>query len=197
LAFLAGTAGSILAIDVLLLCTGNVCRSPMAEGLLKHRLAGTDVRVRSAGLLDSGRPASDHGIAILRDRGIDISPHRSEQVTAELVASSDLVLCMAREHAKVVVDAPDAWPRTFLFKEIVQRAEERGGRAAGEAFDEWLSKIHAGRSPRDLMAATGLDVDDPYGGSRKQYERTAAELEDLVDRLVQLAWPEASGEAVE
>lgn len=165
----------------------------MAEGLLRHRLEGLDVTVRSAGLLEDGRPASDHGVAILSERGIDLSGHRSTLVNAELIRSSDLILGMAREHARVVVDAPDAWPRTFLLKEIVRLGEERGGRSLRQPFDEWLSKLHAGRSPQALMAAPELDVEDPYGGSRREYEKTAAELTDLVDRLVRLAWPEASG----
>lgn len=162
----------------------------MAEGLLRHRLESLDVTVRSAGMLEDGRPASDHGVAILRERGIDLSSHRSTLVTAELVRSSDLILGMAREHARVVVDAPEAWPKTFLLKELVALGEDRGGRAPGQAFEEWLAKMHAGRSPQALMASTGFDVDDPYGGSRKEYERTAAELSDLIDRLVRLAWPE-------
>lgn len=165
----------------------------MAEGLLRHRLQGLDVRVRSAGMLENGRPASDHGVAILRERGIDLSTHRSTLVSAELLLSSDLVLGMAREHARVVVDAPEAWPKTFLLKEIVSLGEERGGRSPEQPFDEWLQKLHAGRSPQSLMAATGLDVEDPYGGSRRDYEKTAAELTDLIDRLVRLAWPEVGG----
>lgn len=162
----------------------------MAEGLLRHRLAGTDVRVRSAGLLEGGRPASDHGVSILRDRGIDLSSHRSTEVTSELLRSSDLVLAMAREHARVVVDAPEAWPKTFLLKELVALGEDRGGRAPGQPFEEWVAKMHSGRSPQSLMAAAHFDVEDPYGGSRREYEATAAELADLIDRLVALAWPE-------
>ena len=162
----------------------------MAEGLLRHRLQGLDVTVRSAGMLEDGRPASDHGVAILRERGIDLATHRSTLVNAELLLSSDLILGMAREHARVIVDAPEVWPRTFLLKEIVRLGEERGGRAAGQPFDEWLDKLHSGRSPQALMAAAGLDVEDPYGGPRREYEKTAAELTDLIDRLVTLAWPE-------
>ena len=167
----------------------------MAEGLLRHRLGGLDVTVRSAGMLDNGRPASEHGVAILRERGIDLSTHRSTVVNAELLRSSDLILGMAREHARVVVDAPEAWPKMFLLKEIVRLGEERGGRASRQPFEEWLDKLHAGRSPQALMAASGVDVEDPYGGTRKQYEKTAAELTDLIDRLVRLAWPETQGSA--
>ena len=164
----------------------------MAEGLLRHRLEGLDVTVRSAGMLEDGRRASDHGIAILRERGIDLSDHRSTLVNAELLRSSDLILGMAREHARVVVDAPEAWPKMFLLKEIVRLGEERGGRSPEQPFDEWLAKMHAGRSPQALMAERGIDVEDPYGGSRSEYEKTAAELTDLIDQLVRLAWPEVS-----
>jgi protein-tyrosine phosphatase len=81
---------------VLVVCTGNICRSPMAEGLLRDRLArlghGT---VESAGIAALvGRPAERHAVALLARKGIDISGHRARQLTPELVAEADVVLVM-------------------------------------------------------------------------------------------------------
>jgi protein-tyrosine phosphatase len=81
---------------ILIVCTGNICRSPMAEGLLRARLArlghGT---VESAGIAALvGRPAEPHAVAACARRGIDISAHRARQLTPELLAAADVVLVM-------------------------------------------------------------------------------------------------------
>jgi protein-tyrosine phosphatase len=181
-------------VDLLVLCTGNICRSPMAAGLLRHRLAarGVEADVSSAGLLLEQRPASDHGVDEMLRRSIDLRDHRSQVMTAELVAGADLVLGMAREHVReAVVLVREAWPRAFTLKELVRRGEAVGSRRAGEDLSGWLGRCHAGRTTRDLLgAAAHDDVADPIGGSAADYARTAAELEDLVARLVALAWPE-------
>ncbi|MBW3615513.1 MAG: low molecular weight protein arginine phosphatase [Actinobacteria bacterium] len=184
---------------MLFLCTGNICRSPMAEGMLRHRLAarGHGARVHSAGLLDAGRPASAHGVDVLGARGIDLGSHRSRTLTAELVRGADLVLGMARMHVReAVVLVPAAWPRAFTLKELVRRGEEIGPRSAGQPLEEWLSKAHAGRSRSDLMGDSDLDdIFDPIGSPRSRYEATAAEIEDLTDRLVALVLPEEAHDA--
>lgn len=165
----------------------------MAEAFLQHRLQcqGVEARVHSAGLLRAGIPASDHGIAVLRGLGLDLDAHRSTTMTGQLLQGADLVLGMAREHVRAaVVEEPQVWPRAFTLKELVRRAAEVGPRTAGQPFGEWLDKCHAGRLTSDLLGTSGADdVADPYGQPRAVYERTAAELYDLVDRLVDLAFP--------
>lgn len=81
---------------VLMVCTGNICRSPMAEGLLRARFEATGRgTVSSAGLAALvGRPAEPHAVALLAARGIDLSGHRARQLTPELVAAADVVLVM-------------------------------------------------------------------------------------------------------
>jgi protein-tyrosine-phosphatase len=100
---------------------------------------------------------------------------------------------MAREHLReAVVVHPDAWPRTFTLKELVRRAEQVGPRSPGQPFDEWLEKVHAGRNRLDLLEpAPDDDVADPIGMSDETYQRTAAEIGGLVDRLVALGWGNA------
>jgi protein-tyrosine phosphatase len=181
---------SLGSIDVLLVCTGNICRSPMAEALLRDRLArrGVPSHVHSCGLLDEGQPASAHGVDVLRERQLDLSGHRSRTMTRELVTGADLLLGMARLHVReAVVLAPEVWPRSFTLKELVRRGEDVGARPPGQSVEEWLQKAHAGRSHADLLGdATEDDVFDPVGSSRAVYERTASELADLTDRLVAL-----------
>ncbi|HVF33508.1 MAG TPA: hypothetical protein VM933_10785 [Acidimicrobiales bacterium] len=172
------------------MCTGNICRSPMAEGLLRDRLArrGVPATVHSAGLLDDGRPASANGVEVLRGRGIELTGHRSRTLTPDLVTKADLLLGMARLHVReAVVLRPEVWPRSFTLKELVRRGDGIGPRPPGQSVEEWLHRAHAGRSRTDLLGeADGDDIFDPIGSSRSVYEKTAAELSDLIDRLVAL-----------
>lgn len=173
-----------------MLCTGNTCRSPMAAALLGRRLedAGVKAVVTSAGMLFDGKPATDHGQAVMADRGLDTSGHRSRRLRPDIVSRSDLVIGMARSHVREAVAlAPDIWKRAFTLKEIVRRGEERGGRAPGESLEDWLARLHAGRRLPDLLGESDADdVADPIGGPRRSYERTAEELDALTTRLAAL-----------
>ena len=173
-----------------MLCTGNTCRSPMAAVLLGRRLeeAGVKAVVTSAGMLFDGKPATDHGQAVMADRGLDTSAHRSRRLRPELVGGQDIVIGMARTHVREAVAlSPDVWKRAFTLKEIVRRGEERGGRSPGESLEDWLARLHAGRRLPDLLGESDADdVADPIGGPRRNYERTAEELDDLTARLARL-----------
>ncbi len=167
----------------------------MAETLLRHRLSGMGVeaKVASAGLLRPDQPASAHGVDILRERGLDMTAHRSRAMTRELLRSSDLILAMAREHVReaVVLD-PGLWSRTFTLKELVRRGEMAGPRPAGEALADWLARVGHGRRVAELTGASpDDDVADPIGQPRTAYERMISELDVLIDRLVALVFAEA------
>ncbi len=134
---------------ILFICTGNICRSPMAAGLMRQRLAQAGLnhhQVASAGVwaLD-GRPASDHAITVMAERGIDISDHIAHTVTADDMAEADLVLVMMRDQAQVL---RNTWPQ-YDWK--VRRLSE--------------------------MAGKRQDVSDPYGGSLEEYRACAEAIE--------------------
>ena len=154
------------------------------------------MHVGSAGLRLVGEPASANGIDVLAGRGLDMSGHRSRILDRELLEGTDLALAMSREHLReAVLSLPDIWPRAFTLKELVRRGEMIGPRAPGEYIDGWLARAHSGRNRTDLLGASpDDDVDDPIGLSRSAYEKTADELSDLVDRLVDLLWPAAAEE---
>lgn len=185
-------------IDVLLLCTANQCRSPVAEVLLRQRLrrAGVDATVTSAGFLPGGRPATDFAVAVAAARGLDLSQHRSQQVTPTLLSGPDLVLTMTREHVReIVLLDPQVIERTFTVKELASLGSRLGPRADHEDLRSWVHRAALARSADDLIGDghdDRLDVADPVGGTRAQYDATAALLDDVLGRIFDLTHPSQS-----
>lgn len=149
---------------ILVVCTGNICRSPMAAALLRARLQEDQERrdwhVVSVGTwAPEGRPASAYAVAEMSEREIDIRAHRSRSVNGELMEEADLVLAMTRNHAE----------------------------ALSVAFPDQAHKVHL----LSEMSGQVYDVSDPYGGTRLEYAYIARELEELIDegyeRIVSLA----------
>ena len=101
---------------VLVVCTGNTCRSPMAEGWLKQKLSGKGWRVESAGVAAwGGEPASPEAVEAMRWVGIDISGHRSQALSNSLVGGANYILAMTEGHRREVVRRwPEAGAKTFL-----------------------------------------------------------------------------------
>lgn len=101
---------------ILVVCVGNICRSPTAEHLLRQRLAGSDIQVSSAGLgalVD--KPIESHALAILQQHGEQPHEHSARQLTSSLLRESDLVLVMEKRHLQGVSQiAPESRGKTFL-----------------------------------------------------------------------------------
>ena len=143
---------------ILLVCTGNICRSPLAAALLQRALAqrgidGLEVASAGTGAWD-GAPVSEGAYLVGLERGLDLSAHRARLLTRELVEEADLILTMARHHRA--------------------RVDELGGE--GHVF---VLGEYAGRE------GDAAEVSDPFGGDLEVYRDTCVELEALIDAAVE------------
>jgi protein-tyrosine phosphatase len=178
---------------ILVVCTANVCRSPVAAGLLKRALPTVDAwSVRSAGTASFRVPLDPNTVTAAADVGIDIGAHVPRVLDREILHGdgADLVLTMTRAHLREVV-AIDAswWPRAFTLKELVRRASAEPRRPTGEPLADWLARLTVGRRAAAMMRPDPADdVDDPYGMPRRAHVQMVRELGDLIDVLVTSLW---------
>ncbi|WP_243075698.1 low molecular weight phosphatase family protein [Microbacterium sp. SS28] len=188
-------------IEILTVCTGNICRSPLAELLLRARLAEFAPTVGSAGTRGlAAAPMTPEAIALAIAGGVreqDAASHRSRFLTEAHLATPDLIFTMTRDHRREVVElAPARLRSTFTIREFARLAaslsDDDLARAAHSGGTDAVARARAvtaavaaqrGTAPSPGNPADD-DVIDPYRRSWETYQRSAAQLEPAVDGVV-------------
>jgi len=182
--------------SILVVCTGNVCRSPLAEGFLRDALErrfGSDAPlVASAGTWGwEGSPAVDETVIVAAERGVDISGHIARRLLPEHVDAADLVLAMAGEHRAAVASAvPGAGGRTFTLKELVRLLE--GLPSTGGPGGAPPGRLPIRVAQADALRRSGFrgdpgdeDVPDPLGHPLDDFRSVAEEILAWCGRLTE------------
>lgn len=145
---------------ILIVCTANICRSPMAAALLRHFLAGQDEPLRSLPVVSAGiaarndAPPSDHAVTAIKKVGLDLTPCLSHPLTQELLDGALAVFCMTEAHRAMIQLQFERVPRhLYLFRQF-------------------------------LPPPVDPEVDDPYGGPLSVYETCRDNLVEAVPSIV-------------
>lgn len=168
--------------SVLFVCTGNICRSPFGERLLRARLSGrSDIVVASAGVMAVAGHAMDADAeAQLLEYGGDATGFAARQITTAMVNEADLVLTATKQHRqRVLEDAPAALKRTFTileFADLIQHVDGASGNVPREIV------VSAARH-RSLSSIPDHDVPDPYRRGHEAHAEAATLIAAAVDRI--------------
>ena len=153
---------------ILLVCTGNICRSAMGERILQHAIQkrGLDIVVESAGISDEefGNPIDPRAVQILDHRGYRSVDHSARQVTADMIMNADLILAMTERHAKALRQ---------LAKDAGMSKAERKNRI--RLYREFATTV-----PED----GNLDISDPWYGDMEDFIETLTHLEDGIEGVL-------------
>lgn len=176
-------------LGIVVVCTGNICRSAFAASYLRHGLAD-----RAPGVFDvtSAGTGTAPGLTVPREvldlgepLGLDVAGHRARQLTPGIIRAADLVLTATRAHrSATLAEVPGALKRTYLLTEFADLLRIVNARPGPDA-DAWrvaISQVVAHRG-----AVTPTDVPDPYGRGRPAYDAMARQLMPLLEVIVAAA----------
>ena len=144
-------------MNILFVCTGNTCRSPMCEGFFRKLIRDakrTDLQCESAGLAAfPASPASSNAVEVMKQAGIDLSGHRASGLTAERIEKADRIIVMTASHKAAILNrCPEARSKVFL-----------------------LGEFASGPSKGDIA--------DPFGGNTGVYQECFREMKSALENL--------------
>lgn len=181
---------------ILFVCTGNTCRSPMAEGLLRKmaKEAGLSIEVKSAGVAAmEGSSISSHSQRVLADKGAE-GRLSSQPVREPLIAEADLILTMTTRHKNQVLSRfPSAGGKIYTLLEYTEGDREEQVSADRELVElvtrhslgHKLSKAERDRALFLENLAQDQDIPDPFGGTLEDYRICARDIESALGRLIE------------
>ena len=179
---------------LLVVCTANVCRSPVVQRLLSRAFAnqadidGETWVATSAGTGRYQAEVDANTIAAAGELGVDVTTHQPRLLDRDVLDAdgADLVLTLERAHLRSVVALDTrAWPRTFTLKELAGRGAQQRPPTSLEGFFAWRDRMADGRAAASMIQPDpDDDVADPYGLSRSHYVTMAAEVNEAVQRLL-------------
>jgi|HigsolmetaAR203D_1030402.scaffolds.fasta_scaffold02457_11 protein-tyrosine phosphatase len=188
---------------ILFVCTGNTCRSPMAQGLFSvmAREAGIEAEVRSAGIAAvDGMSVSRHAADILQKQGFE-EELSSRKLTEEDVRWADLILTMTMNHkGSILRQFPEALDKTWTLKEFAAEEDPPAEESEQERLQDVMIKLLTGEQLNKEEQALWktyeeklmrYDVADPFGGDRDMYERTAEEIRQALEKVIRKLRDEA------
>jgi protein-tyrosine-phosphatase len=185
-------------VRILFVCTGNTCRSPLAEGMLRHMLQGEklEAEVRSAGVSAAdGSSISRNSAAVLQEKGIE-DKLTSSALNEPDVEWADVILTMTMGHKGIVIQRhPQALDKTFTLKEFVEddpavleaidtRATLSAELQLKQALSQPITHNERNQLARLNKNISNFDISDPFGGSLDAYRLTADEIELLLKKLI-------------
>ncbi len=163
-------------IKVLMVCTGNTCRSVMAAALMQKiaEERGIGISVSSAGLAAfGGDPATSPTQQVMDAYGIDVSTHRSRRVQQPLIDESDYIFVMTEAHCRqlTAMFGEQAAAKTYVLKAYARMAEEN-------------APTQEEKDCGEANTNTDMDIPDPFGDTVEAYRRTAEEIECAVRMII-------------
>lgn len=190
---------SALDVQVLFVCTGNICRSPMAEQIFRELSAKAKlpIKVTSAGVMAmTGDPMTPESAQAMKDRSYSPVSHIAKDVTTELLAEAELIICMTLEHRSEIARVlPRASKYSFTFDELARLVSylshdpEYSGefqKKQGETRAKFIRRALASAALLRGMVPTGedpRDIVDPYGESLEIYAQVAENI-DVMSQVV-------------
>ena len=173
-------------LRILVVCTGNICRSPAAAALLRARSVGFGIEVASVGTAAVvGHPIHPLTAAALAQVGVEDLNHRARQLSLADVAGAHLVLTAERRHRVAVIEAdPTAVRRTFTIAEFARLAEAVEHAAAAGTPADWIEAVASIRGAKRPSTPVLDDLADPVLGQLPDHQRMVTTCADLLNQIV-------------